>query len=99
MTASDVQFSLIESALYLSVFADGTGGANRDWVHVLFSEFNIFMCRSIPVDLGCWESTLTGLMNHTAQERLPYAEGWTRPTEELTTTSVLTMAAQVGAAS
>ena len=42
MTASDVQFSLIESALYLSVFADGTDGANRDWVHVLFSESNFF---------------------------------------------------------
>jgi len=67
MTSSDVEFSLIETALYLSVFGNiTTGNAVTEYVGVLFTE-----------------------------ERLPYAEGWTRPTEQLTVASVLTMAYEV----
>ena len=39
MTSSDVQFSLIESALYLSVFGNiTTGNAVTEWVGVMFSK-------------------------------------------------------------
>ena len=39
------------------------------------------------------------LMIAAAEERLPYAEGWARPTEQLTVDSVLAMAYEVAALS
>lgn len=42
MTAANIQFSLIESSLYLNVMANGTSGsattAVTEWVNVLFRE-------------------------------------------------------------
>ena len=49
MTASDLQFSFIETALYLSVFKSGNGTSNssvvarRDWVKTLFGKAPYFV--------------------------------------------------------
>jgi hypothetical protein len=89
MTSSDVQNSLIESALYLSVFGNNTtGNAVKEWVHVMFSKFSLRSGRSSGI-----------LMYSVAEERLPYAEGFTRPKEQLTVTSVLTMMSKIAAPS
>jgi hypothetical protein len=46
MSANDVMFSLIESALYLSVFGNIlTGDANTSWVGVLFREWYSILMR------------------------------------------------------
>jgi hypothetical protein len=71
MSADDMQFSFIETALYQGVFGDPVeGNAVTEWVNVLFRE-----------------------------ERLPYAEGWRRPSEALTVQGILGLVAKIVAAS
>lgn len=42
MSATDVEFSLIESALYLSVFGNATtGNAVTEWVKTMFRKFEL----------------------------------------------------------
>ena len=53
MTANDVQFSLIESALYLSVFGNPVlGNAVTEWVGILFREFDFFLIE-FPLECNC----------------------------------------------
>ncbi|KAI5461921.1 Chloroperoxidase [Mariannaea sp. PMI_226] len=70
LTEAGMRNSVIESALYLTVFSDGNGSATTKFVNVLFEE-----------------------------ERVPYAEGYSRREETITKDEVLMMAARIGAAS
>lgn len=69
LTTELTTFSLIETALYLSVFTNGTSGtAVTEWVHVMFQE-----------------------------ERLPFAEGYTRSDSVISTDSILLIEAELAA--
>ncbi|KAI8151189.1 putative sterigmatocystin biosynthesis peroxidase stcC [Colletotrichum sp. SAR 10_70] len=71
LTADGVQFSFIETALYLSIFGNlDDGNAKTEWVKVLFQE-----------------------------ERLPFAEGFTRSNTSVTAAGILGLVSKVAAAS
>lgn len=52
LTADGVQFSFIETALYLSIFGNlDDGNAKTEWVKVLFRKFNIMISWAIKADV------------------------------------------------
>jgi hypothetical protein len=87
MSPANALFSQIESSLYLSVFANSTDGvvksAVTEWVQVMFSKFRLEICERLA-------NSFSG------EERLPYAEGWTRPVNQLTVGGILGLAAVIG---
>lgn len=93
LTANGVNFSLIESALYLSVFNNGSSTtAVTEWVKVMFRKFHPrhdFPIRMI-LELTC---------GNAEEERLPFAEGFTRPESIVSTAGILAKQAEIAAAS
>ncbi|KAJ0367595.1 hypothetical protein COL154_003253 [Colletotrichum chrysophilum] len=52
LTADGVQFSFIETALYLSIFGNlDDGNAKTEWVKVLFRKFNVMISWAIKADV------------------------------------------------
>lgn len=90
MTSSGVNFSLIESALYLSVFNNGSSStAVTEWVKVMF--------RKSHSGHVCVNLQLT--YHDTEEERLPFEEGFTRPESIVSTAGILAKQAELAAAS
>lgn len=93
MTSSAVNFSLIESALYLSVFNNGSSStAVTEWVKVMFrkSEFGHVSTKQITTELT---------KEYPENERLPLEEGYTRPESIVSTAGILAKVAEIAAAS
>lgn len=93
MTSSGVNFSLIESALYLSVFNNGSSStAVTEWVKVMFrkSDSCRFLAKRVTVELT---------YDNTEEERLPFEEGFTRPASIVSTAGILAKQAELAAAS
>lgn len=90
MTSSGVNFSLIESALYLSVFNNGSSStAVTEWVKVMFRKSD-----------SCHVCVNLELIYHdTEEERLPFDEGFTRPESIVSTVGILAKQAELAAAS
>jgi hypothetical protein len=80
--------SFTETCFYLSVIGDPvTGIAQTNWVNIFFGKLLPFL--GIVLELMSW---------NTENERLPYAEGWTRRESETNLTSLGIMAKKVMAA-
>lgn len=91
LDANGVQFSFIETALYLSIFGNLVdGNANTEWVKVLFGKF-----LSRPLDHRC-HMRLTRISE---QERLPFQEGFARSEAPVTAAGILSLVSKVAAAS
>lgn len=93
LTSDGVNFSLIESALYLSVFNNGSSStAVTEWVKVMFRKSSPFIS---PTSFKTLELTC----GDTEEERLPFEEGFTRPETIVSTIGILAKQAEVAAAS
>lgn len=93
LTSSGVNFSLIESALYLSVFNNGSSStAVTEWVKVMFRKSGSFpvLTKCITLELTCYD---------VEEERLPFEEGFTRPESIVSTVGILAKQAEIAAAS
>lgn len=101
MTADDQKNSLIESALYLSVFGNPVdGNAVTKHVRVLFGT-SIPSPSPPPRDWGpgspCDKNANVCPRGLKENERLPYAEGFTRPSKQIVTQDILNLVGKLGA--
>lgn len=93
MTSDGINFSLIESALYLSVFNNGSSStAVTEWVKVMFRKSH--PRHDLPIRM-----TLVLTCGNAEEERLPFAEGFTRPESIVSTAAILAKQAEIAAAS
>lgn len=93
LTSSGVNFSLIESALYLSVFNNGSSStAVTEWVKVMFR-------KSAPYHVFTRYMTIELTRDDAEEERLPFEEGFTRPESIVSTAGILLKQAEIAAAS